>query len=313
MCRAASAVLRRAWRLAMPRSIRGGDGGTGDGEEGDSVPAAGPPATPATAGAPADSDPTALARARADLADRLWGEGFALPGGRQEVERLAALLPLSPATTLLLVGLDAGGAAEAIARGRGAWVAAHQHDPALAARMAARLRPLGRRATVERWDPAAPAFRARFHHHALAIEALRPAAAAERDAAALLAALAAALKPGGQLVLLEAVADRPEACPARWLALEGRLTPPPSAAALEAALGAAGFVVHVTEDTGARHLAAALEAWSRLLGTLSGLGRSRLLAEAAVAEAETWLLRQRLIASGALRLLRWHASLPPAG
>jgi hypothetical protein len=80
---------------------------------------------------------------------------------------------------------------------------------------------------------------------------------------------------------------------------------------MEAALQAAGFQLHVTEDTGPRHCAAVMEGWSRLLGGLrhEGKGRTRAGAAALVAEAEKWLLRHRLITTGTIGLLRWHATL----
>jgi hypothetical protein len=170
---------------------------------------------------------------------------------------------------------------------------------------------LGKRAALQPWVPAAPAFRARFHHHALALEPLRCGAAP----AGLATALAAAVKPGGQLVLVETVtaAAMPGLAPAldRWLALEGRAAPPPGQAAVEAALLAAGFTLHVTESLGARQAAAATEAWSRLLDGMREAGRPGAGAAAAalVTEAEAWLLRHRLVGAGAIAVLRWHASL----
>jgi hypothetical protein len=271
------------------------------------VPAARPAAVVGEPETGADAMPAAPALLRAGWEDRLWGPGFTLPGGEAEALRLAQLLPLSPATTLLLLGRDAGGAAQAIARHSRAWLAVHQHDPALAARMAPLLRPLGKRATVQPWDPAAPAFRARFHHHALALEPVRAGAAP----AALATALAAALKPGGQLVLVETVTAAAGPGLDRWLMLEGRPGPPPGQAAIEAALLAAGFTLHVTESLGSRQAAAATEAWSRLLAGMRVAGRPAAGAAAAalVAEAEAWLLRHRLVGTGAIAVLRWHASL----
>ena len=161
---------------------------------------------------------------------------------------------------------------------------------------------------MQPWDPANPAFRAAYHHHALALEPLR----AGSDPARLMAALAGAMKPGGQLVLLDLVADTRAAGGgfARWMALEGRTRPPPFPAVLEAAIAAAGFTLHVAEDAGARHNMATLGAWEGLLAGLRGEARPPAAALARlVAEAELWLLRQRLLAGGTLRLFRWHASL----
>lgn len=252
-----------------------------------------------------------IAAARVAWADQLWEDGCLLPGGTEEIQRLSGLLPLSPATTLLLVGRDAGGAAATIVAQRGAWVAAHQHDPLMADRMAARLRSLGRRATILPWLPAAPAFRPHYHHHALALEPM----AGGGSLATLLPALAAALKPDAQLILLDVVSGEAAAAhrPAldRWLQLEGRSGLPPTRRAAEASIQAAGFHLHVAEDAGPRQCAAVTEGWVRLIEGLRRQGERTPRAEALalITEAETWLLRHRLLTTGAIGLLRWHATL----
>ncbi len=256
-------------------------------------------------------DPTrSLALSRLAWAERLWEPGCLVPGGAAEIERLSSLLPLSPATTLMLVGRDAGGAAGTIISRRGAWVAAHQHDPVLAEQMAHRLRPFGRRATVLPWQPEAPLFRAGYHHHALALEPL----AAGGSIGLLAPALAAALKPAAQLVVLDVVrgdGTAPHPGLDRWLALEGRTGPPPRPRAVEEALQAAGFQIHVAEDAASRQCAAVIEGWTRLTGELrtTGAGQLRGAAAGLVAEAEAWLLRHRLFETGAIGLRRWHATL----
>ncbi len=253
-----------------------------------------------------------LALSRLAWAERLWGDGCLIPGGPAEVERLASLLPLSPATTLLLLGRDAGGAAGTVIARRGAWVAAYQHDPLLAERMTLRLRPFGRRAAVLPWQPEAPAFRARYHHHALALEPL----AGGGSFGPVAQALAGALKPAAQLIMVEIVqGDGPATCPGldRWLALEGRAGAPPDREAVEAALQDAGFQVHVAEDAAPRQCAAIIESWVRLIEDLRAAGAGHLRAATAslIEEAELWLLRHRLLSSGAIGLRRWHATLRP--
>jgi hypothetical protein len=258
-----------------------------------------PDAAPDPAAAPPPDTPAApRACFRRAWADRLWGEGMALPGGADEVLRLAALLPLSAETTLLLAGVGARAAGGVIAGARGCFVAGFDPAPP-PARSAAR-----GRVTTDPFDAAAPAFRARYHHHALFLEPLRGGGAP----AALLQAAAAGLRPGGQLVLLELVAaGAPEP---RWLAAEGRAAPPPEAA-LPEALAGAGFQLHVVEDAGRRHRDAVLAGWRALTQAMRAEPERPGAAAAAdlVAEAEAWLLRLRLLRDGRLRLLRWHASL----
>jgi hypothetical protein len=268
------------------------------------LPAPAEPAPPAPAEPAMDAPaPTPRPCYRRLWANRLWGEGMVLPGGAQEVLRLAALLPLSPETTLLLVGHGAGAAGSVVAGGRGSFVAAFEPGAAAPARPTPRAR-----VSTQPLDPAAPAFRARYHHHALLLEPMRAGASPD----ALLAAAASGLRPGGQLVMLDLVARGASAgaAEARWLAAEDR-SDPPAEAALPAALNRAGFDVHVVEDAGRRHAEAAMAGWKALLLALRDQATRPGPAEAAdmVAEAEAWLLRLRLLQEGRLRLLRWHASL----
>ena len=263
------------------------------------APAAGAPAPllpPPSAAEPAPPDP---AIARAAWADRLWGEGMAMPGGAEEVLRLAALLPLTPAHTMLLAGLGAQGAGAVVAGARGCFVAAHD------LRAAHPRRTLPKRVTAAAFTPEAPAFRAAYHQHALLLEPFRQGGTPD----GLLRATAAALRDGGEVVLLDLVARGGDA-DARWLAAEGR-RPPPLEAAMAAALERAGFRVHVVEDAGARHHRTVLLGWASLLDALRAepVRPAPPAAAALVAEAEAWLLRLRLLRDGRLRLLRWHASL----
>ncbi|WP_149538219.1 hypothetical protein [Siccirubricoccus phaeus] len=249
-----------------------------------------------------------LVMARADWADKLWDAGFCSPGGAQEALRLSSLLPLSPATTLLMMGQDSGGAAAAIASRRGCWIAFHQHDRAVAAFMASRLSGFGKRIAVQPWTPEKPAFRANFHHHALGLEPLltqpRPGPFCE--------AVGMAIKSGGQFVLVEVVqtmAGGPDRDLDRWLELEGRRGPPPPRAAVEAALQEAGFQVHVAKEDSQRHCAGILEGFARLVPALrDNRPKGAESIQALLAESEAWLLRHRLISTGRLALLRWHAS-----
>ncbi|WP_198378380.1 hypothetical protein, partial [Neoroseomonas rubea] len=263
-------------------------------------PSAAPEAPPVLIVAPAGPDPAE----RRAWADRLWGEGLCLPGGAAELLRLSALLPLTPDATLLLAGGGARAAGGIVSGARGCFVSAH--DP-LADPPAGPPKP-GRKVTGAPFDPAAPTFRARYHNHAMLLEPFRGGG----SPAALLAATAAALRSGGQLVLLDLVArDAPAG--GRWLEAEARRAPPPEPE-IPRALAAAGFQVNVVEDAGPRHRRAVMEAWAALTDALRAEATrpTPAAARAMVAEAEAWLLRLRLLEQGRLRLLRWHATMARA-
>lgn len=271
-----------------------------------------PPAPSGKAGA-GDPPPAALAGAapasdwpdeRLALADALWGEGFTLPGGEEEVLRLAKPLGLSSACSVLLLGCGTGGAARTLAERLGAWVSGFDSDPALVAAATRHCfgAGLGKRAKIEVWDPAAPRFPSRYYHHALALEPLR-----HGEAATILPALAGALRPGCNLVLTEMVAGAGEdATLADWLRVERRAMPP-TAEAVTRALEKLGFEIRVSEDVTQRHVHFTVRAWRELVRAMGAERPTPARAAPLVREAEIWLRRARLMRAGRLRLMRWHA------
>jgi SAM-dependent methyltransferase len=265
-------------------------------------------ATEAAANAPGPPLQTAWPQARLTLARRLWGPGFTFPGGEIEALRLARPLGLSPAVSLLIVNVGAGGAASAISRNLGVWVTGLEADPALlsAGQGLITRTEQKRKVTLAAWDPSHPAIEPRSHHHCLALEALQ-----HPRPEPILDALARALKPGGQMVLTELTSPEPlnanDPTVRRWAELEGRdpaqlLAP----VAITRMLGRLGLDVRVGEDTSQRHLEQAMLGWRVLLNELDAKP-SRHEAAQMVREAELWLLRRRLIRDGRLRMMRWHA------
>jgi hypothetical protein len=253
---------------------------------------------------------------RLGLAEQLWGEGFLSPGGGAEVLRLAVPMGLSEATSLLLLGAAAGGPPRVLAAELGVWVSAYESDPSLAALAGQRIKRAGaavaKHATVEPWDPAAPQFHANAFHHAIAFDALHDA-----PPTVVLGALREAIKPGGQLVLQEMVADAPldpsDVAIAAWSRLERRSPDLPSEAGVTAELQRLHFDVRVAEDQSGRHAGLAVQGWQGLVQSLRGAHPSHLFAEALVNEAELWARRISLIQGGRIRFVRWHAYAESAG
>ncbi|MDE2514694.1 MAG: hypothetical protein KGL12_01590 [Rhodospirillales bacterium] len=244
---------------------------------------------------------------RIAVAAALWGDGFILPGGPDEVLRLARPFGLSEAASVLLLGAGPGGAAVTIAAKLGPWVTACEADPVLvaAANALAQRHGQAKRAQTESWMPQAPVFRAGYYHHALAIEALRGA-----DPAPVLRAMARAVRPGGQMMVLDLVAG-PAGPPAGrgWVALERRSGPPPDEAAITREMNRLGLDIRVVEDVSARHATQVLAGWRDAVGWLKEGSARPMRRDAAllVGEAELWLTRLRLMREGRLRLVRWHA------
>ena len=259
----------------------------------------------------AEDDDPVWPSSRIAVAEALWGEGFLFPGGADEVLRLAKPLGLSAASSLLLIGAGSGGAPRRVAAEFGVWVTGYEANARLleVANERSRRAGLGRRAEVEPWDPQAPKFPPRYFHHGMTIEALRLVRPEP-----LLAAASLALKPGGQLVLLETVSDLPleaaDPTVATWLRLDHRAAGVPSELAITEALGRLGFDVRIVEDVSRRDMLNAMEGWRVAVEGMAGARPALRQVAVVVREAELWLARVRLMRAGRLRLVRWDAIAP---
>jgi SAM-dependent methyltransferase len=259
------------------------------------------------AGLATDDDPV-WPSARISVAEALWGEGFLFPGGAAELLHLANPMGLSAASSLLLLGAGPGGATRCIASELGVWVTGYEANARLVALSNERsLRAgLGRRALVEQWSPHAPKFPLHYLHHAMAIEPLHGAKPEEA-----LAAVSLALKPGGQFVLVELVADLAldpnDQMVAAWVRLDHRAPDIPSELRMTRILGRLGFDVRIVEDISRRHMQQAVAGWRTAVRSMEATRPTLQQVAMVVREAELWLARFRLMRAGKLRLVRWHA------
>ena len=256
----------------------------------------------------AEDDDPVWPSARISVAEALWGEGFLFPGGAYETMHLAKPMGLTAASSLLLVGAGTGGAPRCIATELGVWVTGYEANPCLAALANERSQRagLGRRAQVELWDPTAPKFPAHYYHHGMAIEPLRGARPEP-----MLAAISVALKPAGQLVLVETVADLPldpaDPTVAAWARLDHRPAAASSELAITRVLGRLGFDVRIVEDISRRHMHQAILGWRGAVRAMADGHPTTRQVALVVHEAELWMARFRLMRAGKLRLVRWHA------
>lgn len=248
---------------------------------------------------------------RVAAVEALWGAGFTAPGGATEAIRLVKPLGLTSKATLLLVGGGIGGPAHAIASAFGTWVGSYEAEPALAAiatqRMSGVMDQGASRVTSSSWNRLKPQFQPRSANHALALEALRGA-----PASPFLSSVAGALRPYGQIVMTELVADLSPVAGDRefaaWCRLENRLPELPRPAEVSDALGLHRFDVRVMEDISDRHVTQTLAGWREAVrGMETGPKPVATQAAAFVTEAELWLLRIRLMRRLGFRLMRWHA------
>ncbi len=258
--------------------------------------------------APATEAPRLLDAAwppeRLAVTETLWGEGYTTPGAEAELLRLAKPLGLNGASSVLLLGCGAGGPARCLAEAFGAWVGGFEADEALADAASRRCAGLGKRVHIAPWDPALPRFPGRAFHHGLTLDSFRSSEVED-----ILPAVSAALRPGCNLVLSE-LADADPAIVApqldAWLCAEGRAVPP-TREAVNGELERLGFDIRIAEDITQRHVNLTITSWYGLVQRIRTLRPDPAWAAALVAEAERCLLRARLMRSGRLCVMRWHA------
>ncbi|WP_428485595.1 class I SAM-dependent methyltransferase [Rhodopila sp.] len=257
-----------------------------------------------------EQPPNLWPAARLAVTSQLWGKGFNLPGGEVEILQLTRSLGLSSASSLLLIGVGAGGPASSIVRNLGAWVTGLEVDPALVKEAKALMKAgqIANKAKIEAWDPENPRFGRGQHHHCLAIEPLRAGGQPEP----IIDSLAQTLKTGGQLVMIELVADAPllagDPTVSRWARLEHRTAAAvPTANGVTRMLTRVGFDVRIAEDISDRHMHNAMIGWRVAVRDLRDYKPAPPVAAQLVAEAEIWLLRVKLLREKRLRMMRWHA------
>jgi SAM-dependent methyltransferase len=237
----------------------------------------------------------------------LWGPGFHTPGTAEDVLALTQPFGANASTRLLDVAAGLGGAARAIAAQSGAYVSALERDPDLARRGRAMSLAAGRQKQVPvgQMDPETLELRAGTFDGILGREATHLVLDKER----LLRVLLLGLRPRGQLLLTELVAEpalagRPEL--AAWAALQPREPLLWSLRQYSDCFLSLGVELRVPEDISAAYKSQIVEGWGRLLRTvdLRSLPRGHRLA--VVAEAERWMPTVAALDCGALRMYRFH-------
>lgn len=260
--------------------------------------------------APVPDPPGAWTPARLRFVAALWGEGFIGPGGEEEALRLSKPLGLQSSHSLLNLGAGMGGPARAITTASGAWVSGYEQHPDLATAAAAlsKKAQLDKKAEIKPLDPAAPKFRANYYQHALVQEAFWTI----ENKPGVLSALAAAVKPSGQVVITdltlgEMPLDPNDATAKAWMRLDRNPVHLLGAKDETALLAKHGLDIRIAEEISARHVAQAVAGWRGMVDMLQQDRPSAQQALTIVQEAELWLRRLALIRSGRLKLMRWHA------
>jgi hypothetical protein len=240
----------------------------------------------------------------------LWGDGFAYPGGADQVLRLVKPLMLTGEQNYLEVSRDPGGPGCAVHREFGTWVEGIVPSPELAkaAHALARVDSLEDKVQVKAADFEALELPNDRYDGAFAKEALLGV----ENKAALLDAIAESIKSGGMLSLIDFVigADAPaeDSVLAAWVDECAGGVRPWTAAELDETVVNLGLQVRTSEDVTPAYLDAALTAWTGIATSGDLLKIAPEDAGGLLDEGRIWNLYQEVFRSGTLRVHRVFAT-----
>lgn len=251
---------------------------------------------------PAGQDEIVWARDRIDLAEKVWGDGFVLPGGESHVHDLTASSRINAADTLLQVGVGMGGDAAAIIGKFGNYVTAYESDDNLAeeAIKFAEAHGYGDKlkidvCPVDQIDPKQGYFRAAYMREAMS-------AVETRDD--VLKSVCESLKSGeSHFILTDLFHDDPSASAETkaWADRERTMVLPWNISSARSTLESLGVALRIVEDASDDYCAMVTTAWGKFLSQFGQQKTSPEFGAVVADEAAYWNRRVAAIQSGGLR------------
>ncbi len=245
---------------------------------------------------------------RVTLVQKVWGEGFTTPGGRNHILNMVKIFGLDPAMSVLDLGTGLGGAARIMCGDFGVWVTGFEADAALAeAGMALSVKAgMGEKAPVQAFDPAT------FEHKQGSVDCVfsKEFLFSVADKNKFLKAVEDLLKPKGQFLFTDFVlakAHLRSPTLENWIENEPQTPRPWALADYEVGLAGARLDIRVTEDVTKVFRAMVIKGWADYTGSTRPGSIGMETAPALVDEVELWTRRIQAIDSGDLKVCRIHA------
>ncbi|WP_207484198.1 SAM-dependent methyltransferase [Arenibaculum pallidiluteum] len=243
---------------------------------------------------------------RIEVAEKIWGKGFATPGGDDFLPYLLKPLGLNPKMSVLDLSAGLGGATRLMAKTYGCWVTGLESSPVLAE--AAQLRSvaagLAKQAPITRYDPETPKLSKRFDC-VFSKEFL----VFVKNREGITDAIEAAMKPGGQLLFTDYVLETPGVGGAplkSWVDHEPMTPYPKTVAEVVNSLQQRNLDIRITEDITDKHRHLVITAIQTLTGFLEKHALDHETKVAVMDEVELWARRVAALQDG-LRCYRFFA------
>jgi ubiquinone/menaquinone biosynthesis C-methylase UbiE len=245
---------------------------------------------------------------RLALLQQIWGQGFLMPGGTDQIMTLVKPFGVNPAMSLLDLSAGLGGASRHVSATFDVYITAMERSAEIARRGHAMSvdAGLGRKVAVSAYDPESVELRP----HAFDAVYAQFLTTGVTDKERLLREVMRCLKPRGQFSFLdfalrEAEADDPRVEKLRRI--ERYPVLPWRVSQFIDALTAASFDCRIAEDHTEIYRARVMEGLTHIMqmAEAHNLPKSHLLA--LLEEAELWGQRMAVIDSGALSVYRFYA------
>ena len=245
---------------------------------------------------------------RVSLVQKVWGEGFASPGGRDHILTMIKLFALDPAMTVLDLGAGLGGATRTMCSKFGVWVTGFEVDEALAeAGMALSVKAgMGEKAPIKVFDPD------KFQHKQKSVDCVfsKEFLFTVEDKAKFLTAIENLMKPKGQFLFTDFILAKPSLRSPTlqtWIEHEPLKPHPWALEDYQDALATVHLDIRVAEDVTKMFRAMVIKGWADYTQSTRRGSIGEEAAPALVDEVELWSRRIQAIDSGDLKVCRVHA------
>ncbi|MFZ5610321.1 MAG: methyltransferase domain-containing protein [Pseudomonadota bacterium] len=252
-------------------------------------------------------------KARIDVAQFIWGEGYCGPGGPDHVIAISKLLALSPELSMADIGAGLGGPARTLAEHFGVWMTGYEMSQALvdAGNQLSTMAGMAKKAPLAHFSPDGAFEFERRYDRMIAKESLSTIEAKT----ALLPKMEAALKADGLLLIIDYVLANESVVGSQayraWRDGEPRKLFMVTQEEMSDLIAKAGLAIRVNEDRTKDQIELITHAWQgvdKLIARLMANPAEKHLVKVLLKEAELWSRRVQMMQDGHLKLCRFLAA-----
>jgi len=242
------------------------------------------------------------------LAQRLWGAGFLVPGGAEQVMTLVKPFGVNPAMSLLDLTAGLGGPSRHVSNTFDVYITGLERvaDTAKRGNQASVDAGLARKVPISAYDPEKLELRA----HGFDAVYAQYLTATISDKERLMRMVMRSLKPRGQFAFIDLVLQDGDAADPRLEALRQRERDPLlpwTVAQYRECLANAGFDCRIAQDEAASFQRHVMQGWAQFLRNQKVTDMPRHHLAVLLEEAELWMGRLQAIQEGLLGVYRFYA------